>query len=264
MAGSEQLPWREGLNETQGQPKPGATLSPWASRHETTHQRSDNCWGSPEVAAPSFPSWPGSGRCCQGALLVTLAWRITLSTSGHPGARWTVALNARIPHLGHMTESCSPGADHRPGVALALQGGGAHGAFTWGVLDRLVENGLAVGAVWGVSSGATLGTRLVQGLVRGGNAGARRERLQPVAHPVSQPPAHPVSQPAAPPVSQRTAPPTSQSAAAHPTSQSAAAHPASRPAAHPASRAAGDPGSPPASPPTSHLAGDPAHLAAVD
>ena len=32
-------------------------------------------------------------------------------------------------------------ADHRPTVNLALQGGGAHGAFTWGVLDRLLEDG---------------------------------------------------------------------------------------------------------------------------
>ncbi len=74
-----------------------------------------------------------------------------------------------------MTESCSPDAGRRPGVALALQGGGAHGAFTWGVLDRLLEDGLRVGAVCGVSSGAILGTLLVQGLVRGGNEGARQE-----------------------------------------------------------------------------------------
>ena len=74
-----------------------------------------------------------------------------------------------------MTETCSTSGTRRPGVALALQGGGAHGAFTWGVLDRLLEDGLRVGAVCGVSSGAILGTLLVQGLVRGGNAGARQE-----------------------------------------------------------------------------------------
>jgi NTE family protein len=70
-----------------------------------------------------------------------------------------------------MTESRAP----KPGVALALQGGGAHGAFTWGVLDKLLEDGLRVGAVCGVSSGAILGCLLVQGLVRDGNAGARAE-----------------------------------------------------------------------------------------
>jgi NTE family protein len=64
---------------------------------------------------------------------------------------------------------------HSPRVALALQGGGAHGAFTWGVLDRLLQDGLRVDAICGVSSGAIIGTMLVQGLVRGGNLGARRE-----------------------------------------------------------------------------------------
>jgi len=74
-----------------------------------------------------------------------------------------------------MTESCSARKPRRSGVALALQGGGAHGAFTWGVLDRLLEDGVTVGAVCGVSSGAILGTLLVQGLVRAGRAGARQE-----------------------------------------------------------------------------------------
>jgi NTE family protein len=70
------------------------------------------------------------------------------------------------------------------GIALALQGGGAHGAFTWGVLDRLLEDGVAIDAVSGVSSGAIIGTVMVQGLVRGGAAGARtamRELWQRVA-----------------------------------------------------------------------------------
>lgn len=61
------------------------------------------------------------------------------------------------------------------GVALALQGGGAHGAFTWGALDRLLEDGLAVDRISGVSSGAITGAMLAQGLVRGGATGAREE-----------------------------------------------------------------------------------------
>ncbi|HQT76137.1 MAG: hypothetical protein B7Z80_00340 [Rhodospirillales bacterium 20-64-7] len=60
-------------------------------------------------------------------------------------------------------------------VALALQGGGAHGAFTWGVLDRLLEDGQRFDSICGVSSGAILGVMLVQGLVRGGADGARAE-----------------------------------------------------------------------------------------
>ena len=45
-------------------------------------------------------------------------------------------------------------------VSLALQGGGAHGAFTWGVLDALLEDGrLAVEAISGASAGATATVR---------------------------------------------------------------------------------------------------------
>lgn len=65
--------------------------------------------------------------------------------------------------------------DEKQGIALALQGGGAHGAFTWGVLDRMLENGVVPATVCGVSSGAIVGTMLVQGLVRGGPEGARLE-----------------------------------------------------------------------------------------
>jgi NTE family protein len=60
-------------------------------------------------------------------------------------------------------------------TALALQGGGVHGAFAWGVLDRLLEDGLIVDRVSGVSSGGLLAAMLVQGLVKGGPEGARRE-----------------------------------------------------------------------------------------
>ena len=60
------------------------------------------------------------------------------------------------------------------GTALALQGGGAHGAFAWGVLDALLEDGLAVDRICGVSSGALLGVVLAQGLARGGVEGGRR------------------------------------------------------------------------------------------
>ncbi len=61
----------------------------------------------------------------------------------------------------------------RSQTVLALQGGGAHGAFTWGALDRLLEDGLDFAAVSGVSSGAMIAAMAVQGHVRGGNAGAR-------------------------------------------------------------------------------------------
>jgi NTE family protein len=58
-------------------------------------------------------------------------------------------------------------------TVLAIQGGGAPGAFAWGVLDRLLEDGLRFGAVTGVSSGAMIGAMAVQGFVHNGPAGAR-------------------------------------------------------------------------------------------
>ncbi len=59
-------------------------------------------------------------------------------------------------------------------VALALQGGGAHGAFVWGVLDRLLEDGrLSIEAVSATSAGAMNAVALASGLATGGPAGAR-------------------------------------------------------------------------------------------
>ncbi|HEU6441388.1 MAG TPA: patatin-like phospholipase family protein, partial [Microvirga sp.] len=59
-------------------------------------------------------------------------------------------------------------------VSLALQGGGAHGAFTWGVLDYLLEDGrLAIEAITGASAGAMNAVVLVEGWLEGGRDGAR-------------------------------------------------------------------------------------------
>lgn len=57
---------------------------------------------------------------------------------------------------------------------LALQGGGAHGAFTWGVLDALLEDGrFSFDGVSGASAGAMNAVMLAEGLRRGGRDGAR-------------------------------------------------------------------------------------------
>jgi NTE family protein len=51
-------------------------------------------------------------------------------------------------------------------ITLALQGGGAHGAFTWGVLDRLLEEpGLEIAGVSGTSAGAVNAIVLAHGLL---------------------------------------------------------------------------------------------------
>ena len=60
-------------------------------------------------------------------------------------------------------------------VDLALQGGGAHGAFTWGVLDRLLEEPrLGIDGISGTSAGAMNAVVLADGYTDGGAKGARR------------------------------------------------------------------------------------------
>ncbi|BCP55388.1 alpha/beta hydrolase [Kaistia sp. 32K] len=62
----------------------------------------------------------------------------------------------------------------RKTLNLGLQGGGAHGAFTWGVLDRLLEDGrLDFEGISGTSAGALNAVALADGLARDGTAGAR-------------------------------------------------------------------------------------------
>ncbi|MEO7936059.1 MAG: patatin-like phospholipase family protein [Dokdonella sp.] len=77
-------------------------------------------------------------------------------------------------------------------MGLALQGGGAHGAFTWGVLDRLLEHGeLSFSRVSATSSGALNALALAQGWMNGGREGARTcldvlwQRI--AGHPMSAP-----------------------------------------------------------------------------
>jgi NTE family protein len=72
-------------------------------------------------------------------------------------------------------------------INLALQGGGAHGAFTWGVLDRLLEDTrILVEGVSATSSGAMNAAVLADGLTVGGRDGAR-EALDRFWHHVAQP-----------------------------------------------------------------------------
>ena len=64
----------------------------------------------------------------------------------------------------------------RKRINLALQGGGSHGAFTWGVLDALIEDGrLEIEAVSGTSAGAMNAAIFLQGWAKNGPDGARAE-----------------------------------------------------------------------------------------
>lgn len=62
----------------------------------------------------------------------------------------------------------------RKRINLALQGGGAHGAFTWGVLEALLDcEEVEIAAISATSAGAMNGAALKSGLIAGGREGAR-------------------------------------------------------------------------------------------
>lgn len=67
-----------------------------------------------------------------------------------------------------------PAKDERKSINLALQGGGAHGAFTWGVLDALLaDDRIDFEAVTATSAGAVNGAVMIYGLIKGGREHAR-------------------------------------------------------------------------------------------
>lgn len=78
------------------------------------------------------------------------------------------------------------GARNLKKVNFALQGGGAHGAFVWGVLDQVLEDGrLAIEAISATSAGAMNAVALASGMAIGGADGARRN-LHDFWHEVSR------------------------------------------------------------------------------
>lgn len=80
------------------------------------------------------------------------------------------ALKAKSVHRNRTkTESAT-----KP-INIALQGGGAHGAFAWGVLDKILEDGrLAIDGICGTSAGAMNGVVYAYGKMTGDRDGARQ------------------------------------------------------------------------------------------
>jgi NTE family protein len=71
--------------------------------------------------------------------------------------------------------TAKPRPSKRKKINLALQGGGAHGAFTWGVLDHLLADGrLEISGISGASAGAINAVMVADGLARGGPEEARK------------------------------------------------------------------------------------------
>lgn len=81
--------------------------------------------------------------------------------------------------FGPALNQTTRGTPARPGtraVNLALQGGGAHGAFAWGVLDKLLEDGrLDIAALSATSAGAMNAVVMAYGVSLGGRDGAREK-----------------------------------------------------------------------------------------
>ena len=83
----------------------------------------------------------------------------------------------------------------RKHINLALQGGGSHGAFAWGVLDRILEDErIAIEGIVGTSAGAMNAALTAYGLTLAGNEGARRS-LRSFWEAVAEMGAHSIMQP---------------------------------------------------------------------
>ena len=99
------------------------------------------------------------------------------------------------PREAKSTARASGRATAVKSINLALQGGGAHGAFTWGVLDRLLEDErITVEGVSATSAGAMNATVLAYGLAEGGREGAKRALAnfwRRIAHAASTGPLQP-------------------------------------------------------------------------
>jgi NTE family protein len=89
---------------------------------------------------------------------------------------WSQAFGPRRPARVREPAPVKPRREGpRKRINLALQGGGAHGAFTWGVLDYLLGDGrLVFDGISGTSAGAINAVMVADGLARGGPEEARQ------------------------------------------------------------------------------------------
>ena len=81
--------------------------------------------------------------------------------------------------MNHTGTQSSPPAAGTKSISLALQGGGAHGAFTWGVLDRILqEERFSISGISGTSAGAMNAIVLASGLAKGDREETRHALTQ--------------------------------------------------------------------------------------
>src|SRR6516225_12340173 len=123
---------------------------------------------------------PLNKRVERAFMVATAASTVAPTTNDPDGGRMSVALDL---HPGKtlpkpISWKFGPAIPEVKCVSLALQGGGAHGAFTWGVLDRLLEEPcIEVEGVSATSAGAMNAAVMAHGLTPGGErAHARRSK----------------------------------------------------------------------------------------
>ena len=76
----------------------------------------------------------------------------------------------------HQSEKKHESKDKQKPIAVALQGGGSHGAYSWGVMDRLLEDGrFKIEGLTGTSAGGMNAVAVAQGLLKGSQQAARDE-----------------------------------------------------------------------------------------
>lgn len=131
---------------------------------------------APPVPAPcdrAHPALPAPEGPRNAAMTEPAADRPPHPATKRPRKRRPPTATPAVIALPDRDATARPTAGGRP-IALALQGGGAHGAFTWGVLDRLLEeDGLDIAAVSGASAGAMNGAMLLRGWGAGHRDGPR-------------------------------------------------------------------------------------------
>lgn len=94
--------------------------------------------------------------------------------AGKPSARSRKSRTESSAPASALAKPAKVTSDGKLSLDLALQGGGAHGAFTWGVLDRLLdEKDLDIQGISGTSAGALNGAMVVYGSLQGGRRGAQ-------------------------------------------------------------------------------------------
>src|ERR671923_2073563 len=88
----------------------------------------------------------------------------------------TMTSNGKSRFVSACTREQIAARGNRKPVNLAVQGGGAHGAFAWGVLDKLLEDDrLALDAITATSAGSMNAVVMAYGASLGGREGAREK-----------------------------------------------------------------------------------------